>query len=323
MSEKYIYAVARIRANEFSLLSENDISTLMSYKEYEDCINFLINKGWGKKKAELNDYSSLLKEEKTKVWQFISELVSDRTVFNVIFFPIDYHNLKAAIKGHIAGTLSSELFLPGGTISCEYLVKCIKENNITKLPLNMANSAKLAVEKLIHNGDGQICDNIIDKALLEAIKAEGKNSKSKLIKQYSDFFVASTNLKIAIRSKILGKNREFLKSMLVECSSLNVEKLIDVISKKEEHLFDYLKFTKFADAIPFIKKSLQMFEYWCENKVIEIINSEKYDYFSVDPIIAYVLAKEYEIKIVRIILSAKLNHIDDKLIKERIRAVYA
>ena len=277
----------------------------------------------GQKNADLNDYSSLLKEEKTKVWQFISELVPDRTVFNVIFIPIDYHNLKAAIKGYITGTLSSELFLPGGAISCEYLVKCIKESKITQLPLNMANSAKLAVEKLIHTGDGQICDNIIDKALLEAVKAEGQSTKSKLIKQYSDFFVASTDLKIAIRSKMLGKNREFLKSWLVECSSLNIEKLIDAIFKKEEYLFEYLKFTKFADAIPFIKKSLQMFDYWCNNKVIELINSEKYDYFSIDPIVAYVLAREYEIKMVRIILSAKLNHLDDNLIKERISAVYA
>ena len=322
MSKEYVYAVARIRANELALLSEKDIRALIDCEKYEDCINILRNKGWEIRDTELSDYSRLLKKEKTKVWQLISELVSDRTIFNVILIPVDYHNLKAAIKGYITETLSSEIFLPGGTVSYKFLLKCVKENDFSKLPFNMKKTAETAVKKLIHTGDGQICDSIIDKALLEVIRFEGQNSKSRLISRYSEFLIASTNIKIAIRSKILGKSKDFLKSTLVECNSLDIEKLIDVSFEKEESLFAYLKFTKFMDAIPFIKKSLKMFEHWCENKIIELINYEKYNYFSVDPIIAYVLEKEHEIKIVRIILSAKLNHIDNNLIKERLRSMY-
>ena len=59
------------------------------------------------------------------------------------------------------------------------------------------------------------------------------------------------------------------------------------------------------------------------NKIIEDIKSEKYNSFSVGPIVAYVIARENEIKTVKIIMSGKLNGFDNDFIKERVREMYA
>ena len=47
MADKYIYAVARIRALEMSLFSQAVIEQLIAQKTYADCLQFLGEKGWG------------------------------------------------------------------------------------------------------------------------------------------------------------------------------------------------------------------------------------------------------------------------------------
>ena len=64
-------------------------------------------------------------------------------------------------------------------------------------------------------------------------------------------------------------------------------------------------------------------ENWCLRNSLYYIKSEKYNSFSVGPIVAYVIARENEIKTVKIIMSGKLNGFDNDFIKERVREMYA
>ena len=45
--EQYTYAVARIRARETTLFSQATIDQLMACKDEAQCLQFLIDKGWG------------------------------------------------------------------------------------------------------------------------------------------------------------------------------------------------------------------------------------------------------------------------------------
>lgn len=324
MKEQYTYAVARVRAKELSLLSEQDINRLMSCESYEDCLNVLKDKGWGDDTdiSDEKDYQLILKKEENKTWNLVSELVKDESLFNVFKYPVDYHNLKAAIKGYITESISDGLFAFGGTISPEVIISCVKNNDFKALPLKMQEVARTAFDKLLHTGDGQLCDIIIDKALLDTIKNQGENSTSNLIKEYSELYVASTNIKVAIRSQMMKKNIQFLKMAMAKCNTLDIEKLALAASKSIDAICEYLEFTKYSDSVTFLRESIQKFEFWRDNKIIELIKQEKYNSFSIGPIAAYILARANELKVVRIILSGKLHHIDDNLIKERLRMMY-
>ncbi len=48
MSEKYTYAVARIRALEVSLFSNAAIDQLIACQDYEQCLQFLAGAGLGR-----------------------------------------------------------------------------------------------------------------------------------------------------------------------------------------------------------------------------------------------------------------------------------
>ena len=55
----YVYAVARIRSKELSLFSDAVMEQLLARPDYEACVSFLLEKGWGGKgkRKDLGGYS--------------------------------------------------------------------------------------------------------------------------------------------------------------------------------------------------------------------------------------------------------------------------
>lgn len=86
-------------------------------------------------------------------------------------------------------------------------------------------------------------------------------------------------------------------------------------------VYAYLDRTVYADAVPEIKHP-SAFERWCDNKLIRSIRPQIHNPSSIGPLAAYILARENEIKSVRIILSGKLNHLSEESVRERVREMY-
>ncbi|CUH92535.1 hypothetical protein SD1D_0988 [Herbinix luporum] len=321
MTDKlYIYAVARIRSKELLLFTKSDIEQLMSCKTEKECLGFLADKGWGKDGVETSE--ELLAAEREKTWDLLKELVQDISVFNTFLYGNDYHNLKAAIKQVYKNIELPNLYLSNCTIDPELIKKAVSEQDFSLLPEHMQDVAKNAYEIQFHTGDSQLCDIVIDKAALDTIYAHGKASKSELLSQYVELKVAAADINIAIRSVKTGKDKDFLEKALAKCESLDIEKLITSATKGIEAIYEYLNSTVYSDAVLAIKESSQAFERWCDNRIIELIRPQKYNPFTLSPLVAYLLARENEIKTVRILLSGKRNDIADNVIRERLREMY-
>lgn len=85
---------------------------------------------------------------------------------------------------------------------------------------------------------------------------------------------------------------------------------------------DYLVTTAYAGGAEALAESPSAFERWCDNRMIETMRPQKYQAFSVGPLVAYIVARENEIKTVRIILTGKQNQFPEEAIRERIREMY-
>jgi V/A-type H+-transporting ATPase subunit C len=317
---QFIYAVARIRTKELSLLDNSFFEQLLACKSYQECLRLLLEKGWGKTGEESAE--TLLSMEREKIWDTMKELVEDMTVFDTFLLANDYHNLKAAIKTVYLNQEIPGTFITRGTIDTELILKAVKEHDFSLLPEEMRESAQEAYQVLFHTGDSQLCDIIIDKASLEAIYQSGTSSSNELLLTYAELKVAAADINIAIRGAKTEKNKEFFKRALAECSTLDVERLSEAALKGLEAIYEYLDNTSYYEAVQAIKESPSSFEKWCDDKMIQQIKPQKYNSFSLSPLAAYVLAKENEIKSVRIVLSGKLNNLSEGSVRERLREMY-
>lgn len=322
MADKYIYAVARIRALEMSLFSQAVIEQLIAQKTYADCLQFLSEKGWGDTEAGAQDAETILNRELEKTWTLIKEMVSDQTVFDVLLIQDSFHNLKAAIKTVVDGEVQANVFYDNASVSGEELVEIIKNKDFRSLPESMRECALEAYECLVHTGDGQMCDVIIDRAAMRAMLAAAEKNGDALLKEYAETVVAVADIKIAVRSVKTEKGLDFMRRAMEECKTLNVERLMRAALSGMPDVIKYLEETPYSGGAAALSDSSSAFERWCDNRIIEAIRPQKYNSFTIGPLVAYVLARQNEIKTVRIILTGKLNHLPDDAIRERVREMY-
>ena len=306
MSEQYTYAVARIRALEVSLFSDSTIDQLIACQSYDQALQFLEEKGWGDTESS-GDAEKILTREEEKTWEVVKELSIGMEHFDVLSYPKLFHNLKAAVKEVCTGDKNRHIYYEDVRIPGEEMRKIVEEE---------------AYETLLHTGDGQLCDVIIDRAALDAIYQAGKESPDKIIQDYAESTVAVADIKIAVRSQKTAKSTEFMKRAMAECDSLSVSQLSKAALSGMDAICEYLRGTAYAEGAEALAESPSAFERWCDNRIIQTISPEKYHAFTIGPVIAYVIARQNEIKTVRIILSGKQNELPDDSIRERVRKMY-
>lgn len=317
----YIYAVARIRAKELLCFGSPAMEQLMACKTYEECLRMLNEKGWGNGSAGQTP-ESLLDGERNKTWEQLRELVEDMSVFDVFLYANDYHNLKAAIKENYAPSHGADIYSSNGTIDPAVFRQAADEHDFSVLPAGMRDAAEEAMSVLRETGDGQLCDIIIDKAALNAILQAGKASGDPLLAFYAEHTVATANIKTAVRCQKTGKSLDFIRRALAECDTLDVSLLTQASVESFDAIIAYLNTTEYSGAAEALTQSASAFERWCDNRLIEKIRPQKYETSTIGPLAAWLLARENEIKTVRILLSGKRNGLSDDAIRERLREMY-
>ena len=320
--EQYVYAVTRIHANENHLLGTQDLEQLITTQNLAAAMRYLSDKGWGS--TETTSPDALIAYENERTWSLIDELIGSDAPFDVFRLANDYHNLKAAVK--LVWMHNEKDYerccVKHGTVSADLILKAAAEQNFSLLPEALALAGRKAFETLTHTQSGQMTDVIIDTAALCAIDAAGKNSGSELLSGYATLTVDVANIKSAVRCCQMNKGSEFAEQVIARAGSLNTGNLISAATSGMEAVYACLRGTSYDAAADALRQSMASFERWCDNRLIAFIKPQRMNYFTIEPIAAFVLGRENEIKIARLILSAKQNDISIEVLRERLRDTY-
>ena len=317
--KSYIYAVSRIRYAELRLLDGSVFDRLTEAKDVDECIAILAEKGFG---GESREPESMLACEKSRLWELIAELVPDMSVFDVFRIQNDFSNLKAAIKESAFDQDIPGIYSQEAVTDPEIIKQAVRERRYKDLPLGMAEIAETCHELFLRTGDGQLCDIMIDRAAMEALTKAAEETREPVLMDYARLTVGAMDIKIAVRAMLTGKGEDFLLRALAACDALDIGLLIRASISGMEALYSYLSNTEFKDAVPELRRSLAAFEKYCDDLIIMSLGPQKWNSFGLGPIAAYILARETEIRSVRILLTAKQNGFSAESIKERMRRCY-
>lgn len=317
---EYTYAVARIRALENGLLTQAFIEQLIGCADVSQCLALLGEKGWSAEEG--TDPEEVLARQEGLAWSTVMELAPDKSVFDVMLLPKLYHNLKAAIKEVCTETKNEHIFYEDCSISGEEMLAIVESREFDKLPGAMSGTAREAYETLLHTRDGQLCDVVVDRALLGAILASAKRTNNEMIMAYARQVVAIADIKIAVRGQKTGKSADFMRSAMEPCGEVDTEQLIRAAVSGMDAVREYLQTTTYSGGAQALAGSASVFERWCDDRLLDGLRSQKYESFSVGPLLAYLIARENEIKTVRMILTGKQNGFSEDMIRERVRTMY-
>lgn len=324
---EYAYAVARIRSNEASLLSATDIEQLVATQDYNAALRFLAEKGWLDAENQ-SDTSNAFINQIHKSWQLLNEIAPDITVLEFLITKNDFHNIKATLKAFVTEQLTAAevkniSIISPSTIDPKLLKHAIFNKKFEELPEFAKEAALKAYDVLIRTADGQLADIMLDAmALNRMLKIAGTTNNQFIIKT-AELMCVTANIKIAYRAARTGKDMRFLKTALCDTKTLDKDSLAEAAVKGTEILLRFISGTPYSEASEHLKTSTTSFEKWCDDIIISHIQSAKYISLGVEPLIAFYMAKDTEIKTVRIILSCKYNKLPSDIIRERVRRLYA
>lgn len=305
----YASAVAAVRAMENSLLTHSDIEQLIASKSKAEYNSLISAKG--SEQATLED-----------VWDMLRAYAPNDRELEILLYKNDFHNLKAALKAVISGKEPQHYFIRPTNLDLDKLVVAIKSKEYEYLPEYIRKTAQEAYELLTRTLDGQLSDSVIDTAALEAMQRAAYRHGGEFMRRYAEMTALYADIKTAYRCALMKKSKSFIETAVCGTSELDKDSLVRAALEGVDGLFAYLENTQYSNAAKLLRESPAKFEKLCDDEMIELAQTSRMTAFGTEPLAAYYLAKEAEIKNLRIISVCKESETDRETITERMRKLY-
>lgn len=309
---KYANAVGAVRAMENTLLGKSDIDQLINARSKAEVSSIIASKnGTGAKNDELAD-----------VWEMLRDYAPDCKELEILLYRNDFHNLKATLKAIISNRDPQHYYIAPSNIELSVLVNAINTKEYDALPEYIRNVAAEAYELVTRTLDGQLSDSLIDAAALRAMQESAKAFGGEFMQRYATLLTVCADIKTAYRCCLLNKSAQFMETAICGNPELEKDELIKAALGGSESFFGFLETTHYPEAAALLKESTAQYEKWCDDVLMELAETARMQAFGSVPLAAYYIAKEAEIKNLRILSVCKEFGADKGTITERMRKLY-
>ena len=189
-----------------------------------------------------------------------------------------------------------------------------------KLENNMKEAIEQAIELYEKSKMPFVIDSILDKACFGKMKELAKKIKNEYISKYIEKLIDITNIKTFFRVRKIYKKSSIFEISYIEGGKINLKTFIENLNEDDQNL--KYKFMGFSDTIEQALYNYEKLDKFCDNYIMSYMKEAKLKALTIEPVVAYIYAKQTEFKNIRIIFTGKLNNISNEKIKERLRESY-
>lgn len=306
---EYASAAAAVKAMESSLLTHSDIEQLIGARSDSDFRSLISSKA--------GEEQSL-----ARVWDMLREFAPGCRELEILLYRNDFHNFKAALKALLSNRDAAQYYIEPTNLDLNSLSEVISSKSYDDLPEYMRDTAAEAYELLTGTLDGQLSDTLIDAAALRAMQDAAEKTGSSFMIRYAQLTTVCADIKTAYRCSLMSKSHSFLETAVCGSSELDKESLVRAAQSGTDALFTFLDSTVYGDLGALLKESPAQFEKHCDDMIMELAESARLQAFGYEPLAAYYIAKEAEIKNIRILTVCREYGADRETITERMRKLY-
>ncbi len=300
----FILPVSMIKVQEKKLLNEDRLIKMLETNSFKEILRILNDTDYSYSIATTmqdDEYEKIINGELERVFKFTREISkNNQEIVDLAALKYEYQNLKLLLKDK--GNVLDVYNISTGIIDKEELM-----NNFNEV--KKYKDFKEACIKL-------------DKMYFKHLLKLANSTNISLFIDYAKISIDRYNIVTFLRLKKQNRNVDYLDDILVDGGSISKEELIKVYFNNTYLLLFKKKIaTKTWDTFEKNGDILEI-EKIFDNMIISLAKEYKYITIGPEPIFTYIIAKEYELKALRLIMSAKLNDINIELVKSRLRGVY-
>ncbi|MBR6428761.1 MAG: V-type ATPase subunit [Clostridia bacterium] len=326
MAESLINSIARLRVLEKGLLTRETVGRLKSAKSFEECLRILGESGWGTPEPDTDEIDSLTDARLRDTYALMDELMPKRYKKLVEVFRMrhDLTNIKLLYKLRLRGVSADAAPLDRcGAVDGETLKKAVARGDYSMLPKRMEKELEALDVDTYRGADPARVSYRLDSAFIEYAAGSG----FAFAKQYFGALADFTN--------ILGLVRGVGADMLLPCGELDaakLQKLKAALAASPEKAGETIKGPLESGALLEAARAavedyaktgrVSAIENARDEYLLALASERKSDIDSPAPIVGFMLAREREAEVVRLILTAKRSGMDSRAADERSVALY-
>lgn len=330
MADALLYVNARIKSLENGLLSSLQINRLADAESVSEACKILQECGFsnGLQIDDYKSYENLIAAREREATSFFKENVVEKSGMEAVLLKNDYHNAKVLIKAkYLRLSDVSDMILPDGLFDAEKMKTDIFDDDYAAYPKYLAEALD-AVDVAFANGNRspRYIDVTVDKAMFKDMRDRIAKGKDDTLIAWLALTADTSNISSFIRSRKLGLDKDFFDEGFVEGGKL-AKDFFDALYESSDDAFKekmrYIDYGAATETALSDDNGLVRFETAVDNMVVKLFKDNKYDMFSVAPIVGFYFGQLTEIKVVKLCVSAIKNNLDKNLLRQRLRELYA
>ena len=336
---RYTFQTAQVRALEMQMLSRAtllDMANAGSFEQAADLLSgteYALPRG-GRDFAEVDE---ILQQRRTAVRVLFSDLMLDKPIVELFRTRDDFANLRLAVRRTLTEKELGTDYSSDGNVQPEMIEQIFSEEDEFSKPV-FPDYIRQAVEQAVlgyyQNKDIRRVDYAIDRVQAQYNLEQARQLKSIFLLGLFRIQIDLTNIRTMLRLKFIesesrAKTAEagtFLvrDNVFLEGGFIELERIRHGAELGYEALGPLFFVTPYHRIVDTganylaSSKSFLRLEQQCDEHLTGFLKSTVQITAGPQPIIAFLLMKENEIRTVRLILTAKKNFLDTKLILDRL-----
>jgi V/A-type H+-transporting ATPase subunit C len=320
---RYSYATAVVRALEIQMLSKPSLVEMANTENFESAVEMLGSSEYVAPQGtkDLAQMEEVLLARRDTVRNLFVELMIDKDISDLMRAREDYANLRLALRRKLTDRPIGTDYSTDGSISAEQFEQIFEAEDYSGLPLHLQEAIEKAVLAYYQNKDIREIDYEIDIAQAEYRIQRAIELKNVFLLELNRMRIDLSNIRTMLRIKFTesGNRNVFLTSGYIETERLKYG--IDAGYEAIPALFFATPYYELVESgVHYLasNRSFVRIESNCDEHFNGYLKSTVQITAGPQPVIAYFLLKEHEIRTVRFILTAKRNLLDKRLILDRI-----
>ncbi len=320
---RHTFQTARIRAIEMQLLTKTALLDLANAETFEAAADLLSATEYALPQgaATLAEMEKVLLLRRSALRELFDTLCLDKSIVRLFKTRDDFANLRLAVRRMLTGKPIGADYSIDGNVPAEMFQDAFEKDNVGLFPPYLQTAAENAVLAYYQNKDVRRIDYEIDAAQAKYNLSEARRLENIFLLGLFRIQTDLTNIRTMFRLKFSQSEQRnvFLQGGFVELERLT--KALDLGYEAVGQLLfvtPYYQVVEAGAAYLLSDKSFLKLEQQCDEFLMGFLKTTVQIAAGQQPIIAYLLMKENEIRKIRLILTAKKNSLTPKLILDRI-----
>ena len=326
---RYAYAVARVRGMETGLLDRQWLERLLS-ESAEGAMKALSDSAYEDSMADVarpHEIERGLVTALGETLSVVSGVSPEPELIDLFRLRWDVRNLKALLKASLVKLEGDTGAAAGvGTLDVAIVEKAVQEKDYTMLPGFLAEAARAAQDAYRDGGELASVDGIIDRALWRHSLAVASSHRNEFLVDFFRVEIDLLNIRTFVRMKEAGKDRTDLATAFVPGSTLELSFFEKLLGEPIDAFARALEYGRYGALAPVFREwsreRAYALELACDNVLLTEVEKARTIAYGIEPLVAFILYRQTEIKLIRTAVIAKLNGIERSEVEARLRTTH-